>query len=101
MWPDLEDVQPYWDSFISFAISELESPMTFEIEVEDDGSWMMKAMEAPHRDRTGDLGTSPARRSQLLYDPEEDTIRFSDPDVGGWVMEDAFGGDPTGASSAL
>lgn len=102
MWPDLGELEPYWETFTAFAISELESPLTFEVEVEDDGHWRFVAQEAPHRARTSKAAASPARRSRLVYDPSEDEINFKDPEVsGGWVMEDVFGGDPYGASSAL
>jgi len=93
-WPDLVDITDYWESFTYFARSELEQP-TVTFEVKNNGKWRFIAKDRPNRE----IDT---RRQSLTYDPEENTIRFHDPEVdSGWVMEDAFGGDPTGASSAL
>jgi len=85
LWPDMADLQPYWESFQAFARSELDQP-TVSFELRNHGKWRFVARDRNQR-------TEDALQS-LTYDPEEDTIRFSDPEVGGgWVMESAFGGD--------
>lgn len=92
-WPDLKEIEDHWKSFTQFARSELNQPtMTFR--VLNNGKWKFIARDRNKR-TDGSL-------RQLVYDPEDDTIEFSDPEVdSGWVMEDAFGGDPTGSSSRL
>lgn len=94
LWPDLSEIEPYWESFLSFAHSELRDPEVTFIQAED-GSWQFRAVDGRRRH------TERSRRN-LVYRPEDDEIEFSDPEVGGgWVLEDAFGGDPYAASSAL
>lgn len=92
-WPDLDQISDYWDSFTHFARTELTQPtMTFR--VLNNGKWKFIARDRNQRT------DGPLR--QLVYDPEDDTIEFSDPEVdSGWVMEDAFGGEPTAATSRL
>ena len=93
LWPDFGDLEPFWESFSAFARSELDDP-TVRFELKNHGKWRFVARDRPRR--------SEDRRQQLVYEPEEDVIRFSDPEVdSGWVLEDAFGGDPYSASSAL
>ena len=93
-WPELSDLEPYWESFQAFALSELTPPVSVELRMMDDGTWGLWAEEDPSR--------RPEARKSLKYDPVEDEIRFRDPEVdGGWVMESAFGGDPFEATSRL
>lgn len=92
-WPNLEEIQPHWESFQAFARSDLESPIQFELRLKDNGKWEMRALEAPSRKTN--------HRKRLVYDPKDDSIEFTDLEVdSGWVLENAFG-DPTGATSAL
>jgi len=93
-WPGLNQISDYWETFTHFARSELEQP-TISFEVKNNGKWQFYAQDRANRETN-------SRRQSLTYDPEENTIRFHDPAVdGGWVMEDAFGTDPTAATSAL
>lgn len=93
MWPDLGTLEPFWDSFCAFARSELDAP-TCTFELEPDGGWRFVARDQNTR--------SGGRRNQLVFEPEENVLRFYDPETdAGWVMEDAFGGDPTEASNRL
>lgn len=100
MWPDLGDLEPYWESFVSFAMSELGGDIRTEFVQRHDGTWKFKA--------TTDLGRKPTemRSGQtytqtLVYVSQDDELTFRDArDGSSWVMEDVFG-DQTGATSAL
>jgi len=86
LWPDFASLEPYWESFVAFAQSDLEQP-TISFEQKNSGKWRFVARDRNKR--------TDGRRRMLVYDPEEDVIEFSDPEVdSGWVMTDAFGGDP-------
>jgi len=93
LWPDFGEIEVYWESFVAFARSELDQP-TCTFELRNHGKWKFVARDRPRR--------SEDRRQSLTYDPEEDTLRFTDPEVdSGWVMEDAFGDDQFDATSRL
>jgi hypothetical protein len=92
LWPDFGVLEPYWESFAAFARSELDQP-TVSFELRNHGKWRFVARDRLKRD--DDSVSNQQTRMSLTYDPEEDEIEFSDPETGsGWVMEDAFGGDP-------
>lgn len=101
-WPDLGDLEPYWESFTAFARSEMGTAITTELRQFSDGSWEFHASTSLDRrenqrvERTGQSYTQ-----SLVYDSEDDEMTFTDHrDDSSWVMEDVFG-DPYTATSHL
>jgi hypothetical protein len=86
LWPDMSVLEPYWDSFVAFAMDELDGRIEFSFRLEGNGKWTFVARQAPDR--------AVEHRDSLRYDPAADTLTFNDPAVGsGWEMTDVFGVD--------
>lgn len=103
LWPDLGDLQPYWESFYQFATSELGrkegGTILTRYEQYDDGTWAFRAETEPVRTSTEPRGESHAQ--MLVYESETDAITFTDfLDNSSWTLENAFG-DSMEASSRL
>ena len=83
MWPDFAALEPYWEEFRSFALSELDGRVEVSFVQEGSGRWRFEAIQAPDR--------AVEHRQSLTYDASENSIEFHDPSVNtGWTMEDAF-----------
>lgn len=105
-WPDFDELQPYWDSFVGFALSEIghsdedAADIRTEFVQRWDGSWQFRAFSEIGR-KPQQIETGQTYTQMLVYDSSEDSIEFRDSrDGSSWVMESAFG-DATGASSRL
>ena len=86
-------LEPYWDSFGSLETDELDGRRDFHFRLKGSGKWRFLAMESPDRDRINPDGT-PYNRKHIVYDPYEDTLTYSDPEIGeSWEMTDVFGID--------
>jgi hypothetical protein len=103
LWPDMEELEPYWQSFTSYALSELgtegSEPARIVFQQMSDGSWRFRASTAIGHKRQEPTGQTYAQT--LTYERDEDVLRFEDTrDGSSWVMEDAFG-DQLSATSKL
>jgi hypothetical protein len=83
LWPDFTDLQPYWEEFRSFALSELDGNIEISYTLEGSGRWRFVARQAPDR--------AVENLESLTYNSAENRIEYHDPEVNsGWTMEDAF-----------
>ena len=108
LWPQMEELDAYWESFQAFARSEMpgdaaQSEIEFSFHMDSrSGEWRFEAFQSTMPDENYG-GSTQTESYRLTYDPAEDQIEMEMNTLKGetgWVMEDAFG-KPLSATSAL